>query len=107
MYVINCVISIALVLFALAFIYFWNNGYYFIVTRILRRNEKIGIPIEFTKTQKNIGRGFFILFVAIFISIIYGIAWAIGETFSKQMENFHNDASRTSASDLPRRRPIC
>ncbi len=81
------VILIALVLFALAFIYFWNNGYYFIVTRILRRNEKIGIPIEFTKLKKtldvdslfSLSQFSFQLFMELHGQLV---------TFSKQMENF-------------------
>ena len=69
-------------LFFLAFIYFWYNGYYFIVSRILHRNEKYVVPWAYSKSQKNTGMVFFILFIASILTVIIGLAWAIGDYFS-------------------------
>ena len=74
-------IWILIVLLILAFMFFWKNGYYFVVSRILRVNEKIVSPMEYTSSQKIVARIFFILAVTSFILIILGIIWAIADAF--------------------------
>jgi hypothetical protein len=73
------IIYMAFVLLALALVYLWNNGYYFIVSKILHRNEKIVSPVEYTVTQKNVSRVFFIILVASILVIILGVVWAIAD----------------------------
>ena len=51
------------------------------VSRILRVNEKIVSPMEYTSSQKIVARIFFILAVTSFILIILGIIWAIADAF--------------------------
>ncbi|MHA1729304.1 MAG: hypothetical protein ACTSWY_11310 [Promethearchaeota archaeon] len=57
--------------------YFWQNGYYVTINRILRYNQKIISPYTFSDKQKNTGRITFIAVILGILLIIFGVIWAI------------------------------
>jgi hypothetical protein len=85
-------IEIGIVLFFLAFVFFWQNGYHFIVTRILKINEKIVSPVDYTPKQKTVGKVFFIILSVCFVVIAISIVWAIADMFqvTGKLEAFEN-----------------
>jgi hypothetical protein len=67
---------------ALAFVYLWNNGYFWIIKKILRRNEKITISHSFTEKQKMLGRVLYIIFICSVLVMFLGIVWAIADAIN-------------------------
>ena len=70
-------IFILAVVFCLAFVFVWYNGYNFIVSLILKYHEKVAVPTEYSKKQKMIGQLFFCLVIASLFVISIGIVWSI------------------------------
>jgi hypothetical protein len=63
---------------ALGAVYSWQNGYYFVVNIILRRNKEVAVPTQtYTKQQKITGQIFFGITVASVAVIVFGIIFAI------------------------------
>ena len=74
---------LAFTLLGLAATYAWENGYFFVMNIILRRNQKFApLPVEFSKGQKITGNIFFGIVVGSVILMVVGIIIAILDAVS-------------------------
>ncbi|MCK5347320.1 MAG: hypothetical protein KAR20_28115, partial [Candidatus Heimdallarchaeota archaeon] len=64
------------------FIYVWLNGQWLVINKILTSNKLVQETHPFTKNEKIVGRIIFGLIVAELVMIVFGIVWAIIESFS-------------------------
>ena len=75
---------IVLILDGLIFgmIYIWQNGYYLLINKILRYNQKVNEIHDFSKNERITGKIVFGIIVVILVGIVFGIVWSIIESFS-------------------------
>ncbi|MHA1675517.1 MAG: hypothetical protein ACTSYI_18040 [Promethearchaeota archaeon] len=79
------VISLIFLLFVglvYSMIFIWQNGHKWVIDSILIYNEKIRDKHDFTKNQQTVGKVLFALIVAELIGIVFGVVWAIIESFT-------------------------
>ncbi|MHA1619817.1 MAG: hypothetical protein ACTSVZ_11095 [Promethearchaeota archaeon] len=79
------VISLIFLLFdglLYSMIFIWENGHSFVIDSILIFNEKTLGKHDFTKNQQTVGKVLFALIVAELIGIVFGVVWAIIESFT-------------------------
>lgn len=70
---------LALTMLVLGFCWLWQNGYYFIINKILQRNAKITTSYSFNDKQKLTGQIIFFIVVGAIGICFLGIIWAIGD----------------------------
>ncbi|WP_371801623.1 hypothetical protein [Candidatus Lokiarchaeum ossiferum] len=63
-------------------IYIWQNGYYLLINKILRYNQKVEEIHDFSKNERITGKIVFGILVLILVGIVFGIVWTIIESFS-------------------------
>lgn len=63
-------------------VYIWQNGHRWVIHSILLYNEKAEFKHVFTKNQQLTGKILFALIVAELIGVVFGVVWAIIESFT-------------------------
>ncbi len=79
------VISLIFLLFdglVYSMIFIWQNGHKWVIDSILIYNEKTRDKHDFTKNQQTVGKVLFALIVAELIGVVFGVVWAIIESFT-------------------------
>ncbi len=63
-------------------LYIWQNGYYLLINKILRYNQKVEEIHDFSKNERIAGKVVFGIIVMILVALVFGIVWAIIESFT-------------------------